>query len=135
MRERFVEMGNDSSAELCTIKSGDNKGTIRNDIQYLLVSTDVRRHPSISSDYIKMPLSRQRPRVRVPSPPPYMPLRTMMLAASRFPSLPLQLHKREMAMGFVAKAGTSVTYTTSSTLGGTGSFTRPRYTVYAEAWF
>ena len=35
-------------------KSGDNKGTIRADMRYLLVSTDVRQHRLISSDYIKM---------------------------------------------------------------------------------
>ena len=34
-------------------KSGYNKGTIRSDIRYLVVSKDVRRHRLISSDYIK----------------------------------------------------------------------------------
>src|ERR1700726_3179663 len=33
-------------------KSGYNKGTIRSDIRYLVVSKDVRRHRLISSDYI-----------------------------------------------------------------------------------
>src|SRR5258708_115645 len=33
-------------------KSGYNKGTIRSDVWYLVVSTDVRRHRLISSDYI-----------------------------------------------------------------------------------
>ena len=36
-----------------TRKSGYNKGTIRSDVWYLVVSTDVRRHRLISSDYIK----------------------------------------------------------------------------------
>src|SRR6266446_5362345 len=34
------------------IQSGYNKGTIRGDIRYLLVSRDVRRHRLISRDYI-----------------------------------------------------------------------------------
>jgi hypothetical protein len=34
-------------------ESGYNKGTIRADIRYLVVSKDVRRHRLISSDYIK----------------------------------------------------------------------------------
>jgi hypothetical protein len=34
-------------------ESGYNKGTIRADIRYLVVSIDVRRHRLISSDYIK----------------------------------------------------------------------------------
>jgi len=34
-------------------KSGDNKGTIRGDIRYLLLSTDVRQHRLISTDCIK----------------------------------------------------------------------------------
>ena len=34
-------------------KSGYNKGTIRSDIRYLVVSKDVLRHRLISSDYIK----------------------------------------------------------------------------------
>ena len=33
-------------------KSGDNKGTIRADMRYLVVSKDVRQHRLISSDYI-----------------------------------------------------------------------------------
>jgi len=33
-------------------KSGYNKGTIRSDIRYLVVSKDVRRHRLISIDYI-----------------------------------------------------------------------------------
>jgi len=36
--------------------------------------------------------------------------------------------------GLVAKAGTCVTYTTSSTLGSTSCTTTPQYTVYARAW-
>lgn len=39
--------------EIRNIKSGDNKGTIRGDMRYLLVSTDVRRHRSISRDYLR----------------------------------------------------------------------------------
>ena len=35
-----------------TRKSGYNKGTIRSDVWYLVVSTDVRRHRLISSDYL-----------------------------------------------------------------------------------
>jgi hypothetical protein len=35
-------------------KSGYNKGTIRSDIRYLVVSKDVRRHRLISIDYIKI---------------------------------------------------------------------------------
>ena len=35
------------------VKSGYNKGTIRSDIRYLVVSKDVRRHRLISIDYIK----------------------------------------------------------------------------------
>ncbi len=35
-----------------TAKSGYNKGTIRSDIWYLVVSKDVRRHRLISIDYI-----------------------------------------------------------------------------------
>jgi len=34
-------------------KSGYNKGTIRSDMRYLVVSRDVRRHRLISIDYIK----------------------------------------------------------------------------------
>jgi hypothetical protein len=34
-------------------KSGYNKGTIRSDIRYLVVSKDVRRHRLISINYIK----------------------------------------------------------------------------------
>src|SRR5258708_37481612 len=35
-------------------KSGYNKGTIRSDIRYLVVSKDVRRHRLISINYITM---------------------------------------------------------------------------------
>ncbi len=35
------------------IQSRYNKGTIRADLRYLVVSIDVRRHRLISSDYIK----------------------------------------------------------------------------------
>jgi len=38
--------------EIRNIKSGDNKGTIRGDKWYLVVSTDVRRHRLISISYI-----------------------------------------------------------------------------------
>ena len=38
--------------EIRNIKSGDNKGTIRGDKLYLVVSTDVRRHRLISISYI-----------------------------------------------------------------------------------
>lgn len=34
-----------------------------------------------------------------------------------------------------AKAGTAITYTTTSALGSTGCTTTPQYTVYAKAWF
>ena len=50
---RLVEIGDDSFVERCTIKSGDNKGTIRADMRYLLVSPDVRRHRLISRDYLR----------------------------------------------------------------------------------
>src|ERR1700676_1069806 len=62
-------------------QSGYNKGTIRSDIRYLVVSKDVRRHRLISIDYIK--LSRQRSRVRVSSSPPFL-----------FKNLPEVLHFR-----------------------------------------
>ena len=39
--------------EIRNVKSGDNKGTIRADMQYPLVSTTVRRHRLISRDYIR----------------------------------------------------------------------------------
>ena len=42
-----------SLIEIRNVKSGDNKGTIRATMRYLLVSTDVRRHRLISSDYIR----------------------------------------------------------------------------------
>ena len=39
--------------EIRNIKSEYNKGTIRADLRYLVVSIEVRRHRLISSDYIK----------------------------------------------------------------------------------
>src|SRR5260370_415956 len=44
------EMGSEKFSN--TAKSGYNKGTIRSDIWYLVVSKDVRRHRLISIDYI-----------------------------------------------------------------------------------
>ena|SRR6266581_1707439 len=41
------------TALIRNIKSGYNKGTIRADLRYLVVSIEVRRHRLISSDYIK----------------------------------------------------------------------------------
>ena len=43
----------DVSKSVTEMQSGYNKGTIRSDIGYLVVSKDVRRHRLISSDYIK----------------------------------------------------------------------------------
>jgi hypothetical protein len=44
---------NKTLIEIRNIKSGDNKGTIRAGMEYLLVSTVARRHRLISRDYIK----------------------------------------------------------------------------------
>src|SRR5260370_39545573 len=44
------EMGSEKFSN--SAKSGYNKGTIRSDIWYLVVSKDVRRHRLISIDYI-----------------------------------------------------------------------------------
>ena len=49
---RNVEKCNGSLAK-GQAESGYNKGTIRSDIRYLVLSKDVRRHRLISSDYIK----------------------------------------------------------------------------------
>ena len=65
----YSEMGSEKFSN--TAKSGYNKGTIRSDIWYLVVSKDVRRHRLISIDYITALLSRQRSRVRVSSSPPF----------------------------------------------------------------
>src|SRR6266436_2010675 len=46
----YSEMGSEKFSN--TAKSGYNKGTIRSDIWYLVVSKDVRRHRLISIDYI-----------------------------------------------------------------------------------
>src|ERR1700730_17660037 len=46
----YAEMGVRNS--VTPPKSGYNKGTIRSDSRYLVVSKDVRRHRLISSDYI-----------------------------------------------------------------------------------
>ena len=51
--------------------SGDVKGTITGTVRHHFVSNDVRRHRLISISYISLLLSRQRPRVRVPSSPPF----------------------------------------------------------------
>jgi hypothetical protein len=58
----YSEMGSEKFGN--SAKSGYNKGTIRSDIWYLVVSKDVRRHRLI--------LSRQRSRVRVSSSPPFL---------------------------------------------------------------
>ncbi len=47
----YAEMGIRNS--VAPPKSGYNKGTIRSDIRYLVVSKDVRRHRLISINYIK----------------------------------------------------------------------------------
>src|SRR6202521_5431318 len=47
----YAEMGSEKFSN--SAKSGYNKGTIRSDIRYLVVSKDVRRHRLISIDYIK----------------------------------------------------------------------------------
>jgi hypothetical protein len=49
-------------------KSGYNKGTIRSDIRYLVVSIDARRHRLISISYVSC--HGRRSRVRVSSSPP-----------------------------------------------------------------
>src|SRR5260370_23124495 len=46
----YSEMGSEKFSN--TAKSGYNKGTIRSDIRYLVVSKDVRRHRLISIVYI-----------------------------------------------------------------------------------
>ena len=46
----YSEMGSEKFSN--SAKSGYNKGTIRSDLRYLVVSTDVRRHRLISIDYI-----------------------------------------------------------------------------------
>jgi hypothetical protein len=48
--ESYSEMGSEKFSN--SAKSGYNKGTIRSDIRYLVVSKDVRRHRLISIDYI-----------------------------------------------------------------------------------
>src|SRR5437660_11343808 len=50
---RNVEKDNGSLAK-GQAKSGYNKGTIRSDIRYLVVSKDVRRHRLISISYISL---------------------------------------------------------------------------------
>src|SRR6266436_2579483 len=42
----------ENSRRVGKARSGYNKGTIRGDLQYLVVSKDVRRHRLISRDYI-----------------------------------------------------------------------------------
>jgi hypothetical protein len=57
-------------------KSGYNKGTIRSDVRYLVVSKDVRRHRLISISYISLgrcygrgrEFESRRPRPFLPSP-------------------------------------------------------------------
>ena len=57
MHSRVVQTGSHSEMEFekfgTSAKSGYNKGTIRADIRYLVVSIDVRRHRLVSIDYIK----------------------------------------------------------------------------------
>jgi hypothetical protein len=80
MRRRNGSLGDAPTAGVtedvrgdCWNRFGDVKGTIRNGPRYHFAPNDVRRHRLISICYISLLLSRQRPRVRVPSSPPFIP--------------------------------------------------------------
>src|SRR5258708_6284977 len=55
----YSEMGSEKFSN--PAKSGYNKGTIRSDIRYLVVSKDVRRHRLISIHYIRHGRCQQQP--------------------------------------------------------------------------